>query len=122
MTHRELPPADWSRLAHTELGGCLEALPIGTRVAVVEDETGAIVGCWAVVPYTHLEGVWIAPKQLARGRIGAQLRDAVAGFAREAGVGVVLTAALTDDVVTLIEKLGGQELPGRHYAIPVGGL
>jgi hypothetical protein len=118
MTCRELPRAEWPQLAATELGQALEALPADTRVVVVEHH-GAIVGCWAVMTYTHVEGLWVAPQHRGRGGVLRRLRAGIRGLLLERGDRVALTCGLTPDVVALIEARGGTELPGRQFAIPV---
>jgi hypothetical protein len=120
MTRRELPAREWPRLAHTELGSAVWALPPATRIVVVEEEA-VIVGCWAVVPCTHVEGLWIAPAHRGRGRVGAHLLAGMRAIAHEVGVHAVLTAAITDEVRQLITHYGGLQLAGDHYVLPVGG-
>lgn len=120
MTRRELPRAEWARLAHTELGPALAYLPPGTRISVVE-QLGAIVGVWGLLPYWHAEGLWIAPEHRGRGRVGAYLLAGLRETAAAADIDVVLTAAITPAIDTLIRHYGGRQLPGTHYALPIGG-
>lgn len=120
MTTRLLPMDEWFRLADTELGPALHVLPDDTRIVVVEDPDGDIVGCWALIRYVHVEGVWIAPSHRKRGRVAASLLAGMQQAARDWDVQAVLTAALTDDVRQLIDHLGGQPLPGDHFVLPIG--
>lgn len=120
MTSRELPRAEWNRLVETEIGPALSLLPSDTRMLVVEQDA-TILGAWAVIRYVHVEGVWIAPTHRKRGAVAACLLRAMKATAREMGARAVLTAALTDEVRALCTHLGGVQLPGDHFAIPIGG-
>lgn len=119
MTTRLLPPADWARLAGTELETVWPHLPASARVIVVEDEAGAIVGCWALFSCVHVEGVWVAPEHRARTAVARRLLVGMRHEARDLGAQSVVTGALTDDVRQLITGLGGKALPGDLYVIPV---
>jgi len=119
MTTRVLPPAEWPRLLGTELETVVPVLPEDAEVLVVEHD-GAIVGCWALYPLLHVEGVWVAPEHRGRGgvfrRLLTGMRTLVHGHGRE----VVQTGALWGDegavVATMLQKLGAVELVGRHFA------
>jgi hypothetical protein len=121
MTTRILPPEEWARLAGTEAEPLVSVLdPVETRVLVVED--GAeVVGCWVLLRLVHAECVWIAPAHRTRGRVAAYLLSGMRAMARLWGARTVITASVSPDVDALIGKLGGQELPGRHFALPVEG-
>ena len=115
-----LPPSEWWRLAETDLAEAVPHLdPASTHVVAVEDD-GVIVGCWALVRIPHAEGVWVAPSHRGRGRVAAKLLSAMRSAVRQAGIAHVWTAAVTDDVRRLIDHLGGAELPGRHFILPLG--
>jgi hypothetical protein len=124
MTTRLLPPAEWSRLAGTELEQVYPLLdPMSAKVLVVE-QAGIIVACWALIPYLHVEGMWLHPmhRRTRTGlRIWQELWAAMRSLVHVLGERVVLTAACTDDVRSLINRLGGRPLPGDHYVIPIGG-
>lgn len=121
MITRQLPQAEWPRIAHTEIGPALEVLPPDdTRILVVED-AGQILGTWALIRYVHVEGVWVHPDHRKRGRVAAHLLGGMREIAQAWGQSVVLTAAVTDDVRQLIAHLGGQQLPGDHYVLPING-
>lgn len=120
MTSRILPPHEWPKLAGTEAETLWPHLdPEQARVLVVEDETGAIVGCWTVLRMVHVEAVWI--REDYRGAFGVvkRLLFGMRDIAREWGARTVLTGAMTDQVRALITSLGGQPLPGAHYVIPL---
>lgn len=119
LTTRELPPGEWSRLVGTELESVMhKGLPDGARVLVVEDE-GRIVGCWSVIPMLHVDGLWIHPVHRAHGGVFRRLLSGMRRFVADAGCRAAWTAALTPEIVDLIERWGGQELPGRHFLLPL---
>lgn len=120
MVVRSLPRADWPRLIGTELERAVPYLPEDAEVLVVEDAAGAIVGCWAVIRYVHVEGLWIHPDHRKRGRVGAHLWRAMVEAARALGAGAVLTGAIDDQVRRLIAHAGGTKLPGDCYVLPLG--
>ena len=121
MTSRILPVEEWPRLAGTELEAVWPVLdPQQAHIVVVEHD-GAIVGCWAVIRYVHVEGVWIAPSYRKRGRVAAHLLRGMRSVARAMGAEAVWTAAVSDEVEGLIGHLGGVRLPADHYVMPVGG-
>lgn len=119
MTSRVLPVAEWGRLVGTELELALPYLPPDTQIVVIEDAV-TIVGCWAILRYVHVEGVWIHPDYRRQGAVARRLLSMMGWVARQAfGAQVVITGADTDDVAGLITRLGGHRLPGTHYVIPV---
>lgn len=118
MTTRELPKSEWSRLVGTELETVVPHLPDAARVLVVEDD-GEIVGCWAFFAVIHAEGVFIAPQHRGKSAVARRLVRGMRDIVCSMGANVVATAAMTDDVRGLIQGLGGVELPGTHYALPV---
>lgn len=119
MTSRILPVAEWARLKGTELEPALPFLPPDTQIIVIEDDE-TVVGCWAVVRYVHVEGIWIHPDHRRQGAVARRLLSMMGWVARQAfGAQVVITGADTDDVAGLITRLGGQRLPGTQYVIPV---
>lgn len=122
MKTRQLSRDEWPRVAHCEIGPALEVLPPDdTRIVIVE-EGSEVLGSWALIRYLHVEGVWVHPDHRKRGRVAAHLLTGMREIAHAWGHSVVLTAAMTEDVRALITHLGGQQLPGEHYAVPLGGI
>jgi len=123
MTRRELPRSEWARLAGTELAPAIAAdvFPADTRLVVVEDDAGAIVGAWAVIRYVHVEGLWIAPTHRGRGRVLRHLLAGMRDVARSWGAAAVWTAAQTADVARLIVGYGGRQFPTDidHFVMPI---
>lgn len=121
MTTRELPVDEWPKLAGTELEFVWPLLdPAIAKIIVVEDEAGKIVGCWSFQWYAHAECVWTAPEHRHKGAVARLLLREMKRLADEEEVPVVWTSALTPDVEDLIDKLGGVQMPGTHFAVPVG--
>lgn len=120
MTSRILPVAEWPRLVGTEAEAVWPHLPHGSHVVVVE-QGAAIVGCHVLIPYWHVECLWIAPEARGRGGVARRLWGAVQRVARDLGVHVVLTAAMDDRVRGLLAHVGATKLPGDHYVVPLRG-
>jgi hypothetical protein len=123
MQVRELPPDEWHRLEGTELEPVwrdLIELSTTPTVIVVEDEMGAIVGCWSLLrTVAHVEGCWIDPSHRKRAVVARHLLTKMQSlFARMSQPMAI--AGVTDPEVAelLMDHLGAQELPGQCYAIP----
>lgn len=119
MTTRHLPRAEWGKLAGTELETIAPVLPEGAHVVVVEDGD-QIVGCWAVYPQWHVEGLWTAPAYRKDPRVGRRLIVGMTQTAVAVGARSVQTAAVDPAVAGMLEKLGAAELPGRHFSLAIG--
>lgn len=117
MTHRVLPRTEYPKLAGTELETVWPVLPEDALVLVVED--GAeIVACWALLTVRHVEGLWIAPAHRGKGSVARRL---LAGMRTLVGVRPVVTAAMTDEIRGLLDRIAAQKLPGDHYVMTLGG-
>ncbi len=122
MTARILPAAEWGRLAGTELGAALPHLDPAEAAVVVVEDGDQVVGCWALVPMWHAEGVWIAPDRRGRAGVARRLVTQTLRVARSLGIPRLQTAAMTADVAQLLEKhLGARRLPGQAFVFDVGG-
>src|SRR5678810_1223630 len=120
MTTRILPREEYFRLMGTELEGVRDELPASACVLAVENDDGELVACWALLPIWHVEGVWIAESERKRGQAAIRLVRGMKDMARTAGAKTVMTAAVTDEVRALIQRMGGQQVPGDHFLVPVG--
>lgn len=119
VTTRVLPREEYDRLAGTELETVAPHLPESARVIVVE-QGDAIVGCWAVFPVTHVEGLWIAPSHRGKSAVARKLLAQMVLTAREMGAQVVNTASVSEDVTEMLDRLGAVELIGKHFALRIG--
>lgn len=117
---RLLPPDEWGRLDGTELETVYPYLDRVRAHVIVVEEQDHIVGCWALFPLTHAEGVWIAPEHRKKTAVARQLLRAMRATARAMGSQAVNTAALSDDVREMLSALGAVPLPGTHYALGLG--
>jgi hypothetical protein len=117
---RVLAPAEYPTLAGTELATVWPYLPDAAQVLVIE-EAGQIIGCWACYPLTHVEGVWVAPAHRGKSAVARRLLAGMRRVARSQGARVVNTGAMTSEVADMLLKLGAVELPGRHFALGLGG-
>lgn len=119
MTTRLLPREEWHKLSGTELSAAWPLLTDGAQVIVVEEDD-AIVGCWALIPVIHAEGLFIAPGHRKRVAVARRLWDAMRLTAtRTFKVDAVMTGACSDDVRKLLEHVGATKLAGDHYTVPV---
>ena len=119
MTTRLLPPDEWPRLVGTEAEGVWPYLdPARASVLVVEDK-GEIIGTWVMMDVLHVECLWIAPAHRGKGSVARRLYVGLKKAARAIGVDVIATAALNDDVRTLLAHAGATRLPGDHYSLKV---
>lgn len=119
MTTRLLPPEEWGRLASTELGAVLEHLDPARAAVLVVEADGVIVGCWGFLRVVHLEGLWIAEAHRRRGRVARRLWRGMLEAVRGWGERAVMTSALSPEVEDLARRIGGVELPGKHFTIGV---
>lgn len=118
MTTRLLPRDEWDRLRGTDLGMASSQLPPNTRVMVVEDGS-EMVGCLALLPLTHCEGLYIAPAHRKRGRVLRRLLQALGREAQALSVPIVFPASTSAPMTDLIMGLGGIEIPARFFALNV---
>jgi len=118
MELRVLPKEEYDKLKETELGVVKEILPEGTRIIVVEEEE-KLIGCWALIPMVHAEGIWVDPSHRGRAGIARMLINGMCENVREMGAKAVWTAALDEKVEALIKRVGGVPIPGNHFAINV---
>lgn len=117
MTTRLLPRAEWPRLAGTELEDVCAALPQTAQVVAVEDETGALIGCWAAFPVLHVEGVWIAPAHRGKTTVARRLWRAMGETLRSVfQTTAACTSAVTPDIEGLLRNRATR-LPGTHYIV-----
>jgi hypothetical protein len=118
MTSRLLPREEWHKAAHAPIAEAFATLPEGAVLLVVED-AGAIVGTWAVMPYIHVHGLWIAPAYRGRSTV---MRRLLQGLERLVGRGTpVLTSAEDPDIEAMVRNYGGRQLPGVPMVFSVGG-
>jgi hypothetical protein len=120
MTSRVLPPAEWPRLAGTELAPIISAMGGDTTtVFVVEDDTSEIVGCWSLLTCAHMEGLWIAPAHRRAASVLRRLMVTMRKTLEERQIGAVWTSAMDDEIATIVKACGGMDVPGKHFVVPV---
>lgn len=103
MTDRVLPYEEWPKLAGTPLGDVIGQLnPATTAILVVEDEQGAMLGCWAALTVLHAEGIWIAEPYRKRGSVMRRLIRRMQGLIRSSGASSVVTGAESEEVRALL--------------------
>ena len=115
LTDRILPPDEWHKLDGRDLSRVLALLnPANTQIVVVENEAGAIVGCWASVLILHAEGVWIAPEYRTRTSVARRLWRRMRDLVLASGARAVVTAADSPQITTLLDRQGAQPLPQEY--------
>ena len=122
MTSRLLPPNEWHRLkeAGAELGEVCQYLDGAQTFLMVIEDAGAIVGCWAMFPVMHLEGVWVAPMHRGKGSVARRLLTFMRSIARLNGAALAVTTCMDAQIRQVITKLHGQPVPGEQFFVPIG--
>lgn len=119
MTRRLLPREDYGRLVGTELEAIAPHLPADAEVLVIEDEQGAIVGCWSAFSLLHVEGVWVAPEHRGKTGVARNLLQGMRQIARRRGAQAVNTGSVSPDVSAMLRKLGAVALEGEQFSLRV---
>lgn len=117
MTTRELPRAEWHRISEADGGLHVipETVPENTKIVVVEDADGKIVGSWMLLRTVHVECLWIAPSHRKRGSVFRRLLSQMTASARAWGAKVVLTHSAADDVARLVKNYGGVPIDAQAW-------
>ena len=111
MTVRELPVAEWSRLAGTELERVAPLFtPHETRILVIEQD-GQIVGTIAAWLAWHVDGLWIHPTYRRRGDVFRRLRSALQGWMQREHVHAVIAGSNSADMRAYLLRLHAVPLP-----------
>lgn len=122
MTTRILPYDEWHKLSGTDFASRLKEMPReSVTIIVAEDISGAIIGCWGLMNFAHVEGLWVAPEHRKRGRVLVRLWNAMCALASSQHVQHVYTGAVCDDVRRLLESRGATEIPPQ-YVLPMQPL
>lgn len=122
MTSRILPPAEWSKLHETQLPTILPHVePDDAQIVVVEDGD-RIVGSWAVLRITHLEGLWIHPEYRGRVSVARRLLISTLKVARQWAPKWVMTGSDQEPVRRMLERFGALKVPMDTYVMPVEDL
>lgn len=122
MTARILSPAEWPRLAETDLDVALwtQVDPGSSlQIVVVENAERQIVACWATMACRHVEGFWVRPDHQKRGgvlrRLFVAMREVLLGL----GATSVVTHAETPAIADLLIAAGATRWPGESFVLPV---
>lgn len=120
LTSRVLPRDEWGKL-----DACPEAAAIWrhlvdsqAEMVVVENDAGAIVGHFVLVPVLHAHGLWVDERYRHVGVFRA-LFAAVSKRVRVLGRDSVWTCADTDVVRGLWGRMGAIRLPCDTYVLPM---
>jgi hypothetical protein len=117
MTDRVLPPEEWGKLPPCDLATVRDRLdPRVTMIAVVEDEAGRILACWAAMTMVHVEGVWIDPAY-RKSSVALRLWRRMQRIVHEWGATSVLTGANTPEITALLTRKRATPLPYQEYVL-----
>lgn len=121
MTTRILPREEYAKLNGTLLDPAWRSLPSDAQVVAIEQD-GALIGCSALFPAWHLEGVWIAPEYRKRVSVGRRLLRAWRALLAGLRTPEVLVMATNPESARLVFGLGSAvHLDCDHYAVTLRG-
>jgi ribosomal protein S18 acetylase RimI-like enzyme len=120
MTTRLLPHEEWSRLAPTALGPFWEDLQTSKTKVVVAEEAAQVIGCLALIPTLHVEGLWTHPDHRGMPVLRALWKEATAESRRQ-GVGSVMAGAIDDRMRQILKYAHATKVPAEFYFVPVKG-
>jgi Acetyltransferase (GNAT) family len=103
------------------MGTLLEAVwPILPNGSVVEEEQGEIVGCLALFPEWHIEGLWVAPSHRHQFGLARRFLGAVKSVLKHMGICEVWAMSVSRDHGRLCRHLGTPtHLDCQHFAVKV---
>ena len=116
LTTRVLPPEEWERLAETDAGQLALVLNQETATVIGVERDGVLVGCAAVYPALHVDGLWIAETERKRTSIARRLWAAIRGEMTRRGTRGAVAGAVSDEMRGVLEKIG-VALPGVQFVI-----
>ena len=121
LAARVLPPEEWAeKLAGTSLEGTPLHPPF-TRILVVEVDD-RVVACIAAFTSVHVEGLWEAESHRGNPGVSRALLTALVAELVAGDVGEILSQTADPEMGDLFRSLGGHELPGETFVIPVKGV
>jgi hypothetical protein len=118
---RVLPVDEWSRLAGTELADVWPYLDSNRNQIVVVEREDVMVGTLVLMQALHAEFLWMAPEERGRVAVGRRLLTALRTEAHMQGWPTVLMAAMSSQMLAIVQKLGAEPLPGCHYVLSMKG-
>lgn len=119
MTSRLLPREEWPKLADLQASTLLPYVPPDDAQMVVVEDGDRIVGVWAVLRITHLEGLWIHPDYRGRVSVARRLLVTTLAAARRWAPQWVMTGANDDCVRRMLDHVGAVKLPMDTYVMSV---
>lgn len=118
MNTRILKKKEYYKLVNTELEKVSKNLPKESKVIVVEHDD-EVVGSWALIPYYHLECMHVRVDHRGKGKVARKLLSFMFKLVDSLGISSVITSSVDEVVEKMIIKLGGVELPGKHFALGI---
>lgn len=121
LRSRELPEAEWPKLASSYLCEVWHILPSDARVIVVE-ENGAIVGTCVLLTTIHAEGLGVAPDHRRGGAVLRMLLRRVSQTVADLGKETMICGAMTNEMEGYLRRWGGCPPPAKLFAMPLAGV
>lgn len=112
---RDLPVAEWGKLAQVPLG--ISPDPSIYR-AIVCEENGQIIACWFAYQATHVEPVWIHPDHRKRPGVIRRLWSTVVQLLKDCNVDIAFCTVADEVAMTslpLVLRLGFKKVPGDCF-------
>jgi ribosomal protein S18 acetylase RimI-like enzyme len=119
MTTLVLSCDEWAEIVKPYQAAAWACLDANAKILVIEDE-GRVVGCAGLLPYLHVEGLWIDPAYRKRASVGRRLLQMLRGAADAMRTRSVVSMIGTPEMDRIARALGGQPLPLPVYDIPIG--
>lgn len=117
MLARVLKKKEYWRLAGFDISKVADSLPKDSKIVVVEKD-GEVIGTWSLVPYYHLECMEVKEGPRGKGKVARRLLRYMFGLLKSLEIPAAITSSVDPTVDEMIKKLGGKELPGKHFVVP----
>lgn len=111
MTARVLDYTEWDRLPGYMDEVLVHLRPGTSRICVVENEQGEIVGRWALYPVLFAEDLWIHPDHRQKVSVGRQLWRLVHRCAAELGFTRMVSTITDGELAGLVARAGAETMP-----------
>lgn len=123
MTSRILPIEEWDRLPEYMDDVTMRLRPCQTRVCVVEDDAGNIIGRSMLYPTLYAEDTWIDPAYRKHPAVARHLWGLMHTAAADLGFEFMVSTVLSEDAKALLlrPEVRGEVMPGQQIAFPVQG-
>lgn len=122
MVSRILPVREWSKVTDPETVALLPALfdhQEHVTILVVEDGE-KVVSSWVMIQVPQLEGIYVDPDYRGQSAVVFKMLALMKRTARAKGFLRVTTTSVNQEIGAMCKAIGGEQLPGSHWVLPVG--